>query len=370
MDNQPINISDANRTRDFDSNFGFYGPPNIPEELSFAAHVLNEHSIPVLFTIGVCLNLIIIVSFLSTELNRVSPCLYFVALSFVDTAYLVQMMVPWASQRLYNIYAVAGICQLTYYLHYLSTFMEWWLMVLMMTERTLFLLNRKKAKVLCSAFRTKCTIISMCVFSIVSHLYLTWTSAVIKIRNEDNCIIIPENLKNIFLLRKIDSFFSFIVPSICVLAMTIVCIVRLCDRRRSLGRRPSHTSSRRTSSSRRPSSIAPGDGAVVYLKNFNPRTFMRSERLTVTCCILSAIFLLLCVPFDSLRTRQTFEVQPDYLDQKWLEILRVFLAFNYTCKAFVYFAVIKEFRQTVWILLKRAVSPCRNTKFSLKFRLM
>ncbi|XP_056014582.1 uncharacterized protein LOC125677314 [Ostrea edulis] len=370
MDSQHLNISDANRTRDFGDNLDFYDTPNIPEGLRFAAYILNEHSIPILFSVGVCFNIIIIISFLSSELNRVSTCLYFVALSFVDTAYLVQMMVPWASQRLYNIYAVAGICQLTYYLHYLSTFMEWWLMVLMMMERTLFLLNRKKAKVLCSPFRTKCTIISVCVFSIVSHLYLTWTSAVITIRHVDNCIIIPENLKNIYLLRKIDSFFSFIVPSICVIAMTTVCIVKLCDKRRSLGRRPSHASFRRTNSNQRPSSLVPDDRGVIYLKKFNPRTFMRSERVTVTCCILSAIFLLLCVPFDSLRTRLTFEVQPDYLDQKWLEILSVFSAFNYTCKAFVYFVVIKEFRQTVWVLLKRTISPCRNIKFSLKFHLM
>ncbi|XP_061177238.1 uncharacterized protein LOC133185969 [Saccostrea echinata] len=366
---QHLNVS--NGTASFRDNMDLFEPPDLPEQLRYAAYVLNEYSIPVLFSVGVCLNIIIIISFLSTELSRVSPCLYFVALAFVDITYLLQMMVPWASSRVYNIYAVAGICQLTYYFHYLSTFMEWWLMVLMMIERSLVLLNRKKAKVLCSPFRTKCIIISMCVFSVVSHLYLTWTSAVIKIRNVDNCIIIPENLKNIFLLRKIDVFFSFIVPSLCLYVLLTTCIIKLCDNRRNGDRRPSPChSSRRSNCSRRPSNLDPEDRRMIYLKKFYPKVFMRSERLTVTCCILSAIFLILCVPFDSLRTRLTFEVQPDYLDQKWLEFLSVFSAFNYTYKAFLYFIAIKEFRQTIWILLKKIISPCSNTKLSLKFQLM
>ncbi|XP_062598874.1 uncharacterized protein LOC134260325 [Saccostrea cucullata] len=365
---QHSNIS--NRTAIFGGGMDVVSP-DLPEELRFAAYVLNEYSIPVLFSVGVCMNIVIIISFLSTELNRVSPCLYFVALAFVDITYLLQMMVPWASRKVYNIYAVAGICQLTYYFHYLSTFMEWWLMVLMITERSLVLLNRKKAKMLCSPFRTKCTIISMCVFSVVSHLYLTWTSAVIKIKNVDYCIIIPENLENIFLLRKIDVFFSFILPSLCVFALLTTCIIKLCDNRRNGHRRPTPSqSSRRSNSNRRPSNLEPEDRGIIYLKKFYPGVFTGSERLTVTCCILAAIFLFLCVPCDSLRTRQTFEEQPDYLDQKWLEVLSVFSAFNYTYKAFLYFIAIKEFRQTIWILLKKIISPCSNAKFSLKFQLM
>lgn len=368
---QHVNYSQLNRTLDSEDIFEFFQSPNVPEGLHWAAYVLHEYCIPVLFSLGVCFNIIIIISFLSTELNRVSPCLYFVALAFVDITYLVQMMVPWASSRLYNIYAVAGICQLTYYFHYLSTFMEWWLIVLMMVERTLVLLNRRKAKVICSSFRTKCTIISMCVFSVVSHLYLTWTSAVIKIRNVDNCIIIPENVKNIFLLRKIDVFFSFIVPSSCIFCMLTVCFVKLFDRLRSRGTRPSqHQSGRRSNSSRRPSTLVPEDQGVIKLKKFNPRVFMKSNRLTVTCCTLAAIFLILCVPFDSLRTKLTFEDQPDYLDRKWLDVLNVFSAFNYTFKAVFYFVAMREFRQTIWILLKKITSYCRNTKIILKFHPM
>lgn len=372
MDYSPfLNYSQNNRTLEPDDIADFFQAPNIPEGLQYVAYVLHEYCIPVLFSVGVCFNIVIIIGFLSTELNRVSPCLYFVALSLVDITYLVQMMVPWASRRVYNIYAVAGICQLTYYFHYLSTFMEWWLISLMLMERTLVLISRRRAKVLCSPFRTKCTIISMCVFSVVSHLYLTWTSAVIKIRNEDNCIIIPENLKNIFLLRKIDVFFSFIVPSFCIFCMLTICIIKLFDKRRNRGTQPSHTqSSRRSTSSRRPSTLVPEDKGIIRLKKFNPRVFMKSNRLTASCCVLTAIFLILCVPFDSLRTRLTFEVQPEYIDRKWLDVLNVFAAFNYSFKALFYFVAFKEFRQALWILLKRMTSRCRNTKFVLKFHPM
>ncbi|KAK3098643.1 hypothetical protein FSP39_021523 [Pinctada imbricata] len=342
-----------------------YGQVSIPDNQRVWIW-MDNYIVPTVFTIGVVFNLLTAVVILGTELKKATPCIYWVALSITDNVFLIQKMIPWASRRLYNIYDVAGICQLTYYCNYLSTFLEWWFIVMMMTERILQQYCRKKARKYCSPFRTKCSLITMGIFSIVFHLYLTWTSAVIKYSNMDMCIIIPENAEDIVQLRKVDIVFAFNIPATLVILLTMLCLHRLLQGNRQSTTRFSLRRSNREnhyeSTKRQSTPVITINTKTAYLKSFQPKVFTQKASVSLLSITLSLVLLVLCLPYNCLRTKLTMFNDAQMEERHWLQLFNEIYAINFAYKGLLYLLFLPKFRLALWRLLKISIKSVFQKK--------
>jgi hypothetical protein len=74
--------------------------PSVPDEPLFHLLIeLHKYGLPIVFTIGVFLNILTGLIISKTELIKVTPFVYFMAFTVVDSIYLVAKIVPWASMR-------------------------------------------------------------------------------------------------------------------------------------------------------------------------------------------------------------------------------------------------------------------------------
>ncbi|OWF44710.1 hypothetical protein KP79_PYT06915 [Mizuhopecten yessoensis] len=346
----------------------YYYPPNyspplrprLPLKFIHAIMTFQDYGLPILFTTGVVFNVIAITVAMRTELKKVATFLYIVALCIIDTVYLTTKMVHWGSARVYNINNVAGICQIVYYCHFLTTFLEWWMIVCLLMERVTMLYNPAFARRVCNPFRTKCALITICIFAIVAHLYHTWTSAVLLVHGGPMCTIIPENARDVMLLRKIDSVFSMILPSCTIILLILLAVVKITccksNKQRSIRSLNSSVSIR----SRRSSHVQI-QSEKSYLLSFDPKKFTETRRLSFYALSISFLFMILCLPHDFIKTRLTL-VEGSSLStiyqQLIFQLLSEIYTVNFAYKGLFCFIAIPEFRRALVALIKRILCCC------------
>lgn len=330
--------------------------PSVPDEPLFHLLIeLNKYGLPIVFTIGVFLNILTGLIISKTELIKVTPFVYFMAFTVVDSIYLVAKIVPWASIRVYNVYVIAGICQIVYYLSFLSNFLEWWIIVMLLCERNYVLFNPTNSRKYCNPFRTKCALIVLSLLAIVCHLYLTWTSAVIEHNGVKICMVIPENVEDVNVLRKIDTAFALIIPIALTLSLIVSALVKWAigptkARRDMRGLNSASVVIRRQSNDYQTIKQKPQ-----YLIGFNPKVFTTRRRLTMKVILVVLFILLMCLPHDTLKTRLTLlngghHASPQEIG--WLQLMNEIYTLNFAVKGVVYFLVFPEFRMAAWRLLQ------------------
>lgn len=330
--------------------------PSVPDEPLFHLLIeLNKYGLPIVFTIGIFLNILTGLIISKTELIKVTPFVYLMAFAVVDSIYLVAKIVPWASMRVYNVYVIAGICQIVYYLSFLSNFLEWWIIVMMLCERNYVLFNATNSRKYCNPFRTKCALIVLSLLAIVCHLYLTWTSAVIEHNGMKICMVIPENVEDVNMLRKIDTAFAFIIPIGLTLSLIVSALVKWAigpskARRDMRGLNSASVVIRRQSNDYQTIKQKPQ-----YLIGFNPKVFTTRRRLTMKVILVVLFILLMCLPHDALKTRLTLlngghHATPQEIG--WLQLMNEMYTLNFAVKGVVYFLLFPEFRMAAWRLLQ------------------
>lgn len=340
--------------------------PFLPIKFIKFLETFQEYGLPIIFTLGVMFNVLAIAVVMRTELKKVPTFLYIIALCIIDTAYLTTKMVHWGSARIYNIYNVAGICQIVYYSHFLATFLEWWMIVCLLLERVTILYHPTFARKVCNPFRTKCVLITISIFAIVAHLYHTWTTAVLWVHGRPMCTVIPENAKDVMLLRKIDSVFSMILPSLAIGFLIILVVINLacCKANRQRNIRSLNTSislrTRRTSQVQVQSERS-------YLLSFDPKKLIEMRRLSIYALSISIFFLILCLPHDFTKTRLTLVEGSNHGTLQEVLVFQLFgeiYTVNFAYKGLFCFITIPEFRHALFALIKGLVCSSRQNQCS------
>ncbi|XP_069108559.1 uncharacterized protein [Argopecten irradians] len=337
--------------------------PRLPMTFIRAIMTFQQYGLPILFTIGVIFNVTAISVAMRTELKKVATFLYIVALCIIDTVYLTTKMVHWGSARVYNINNVAGICQIVYYCHFLTTFLEWWMVVCLLLERVSMLYNPNFARRVCNPFRTKCALVTICIFAIVAHLYHTWTSAVLLVHGGPMCTIIPENAKDVMLLRKIDAVFSIIMPACSITLLITLTIFKLtCCK--TIKQRNIRSLNNSVSIRSRRSSHVQIQLEKTYLLSFDPKKYTETRRLSLYVLAISIVFMILCLPHDFIKTRLTL-VEGSSLSTLYQQLIFQMLSeiytVNFAYKGIFCFIVIPEFRQALIALINRILRSCKDT---------
>lgn len=321
-------------------------------------YVLDEFGVPMLLILGVISNLIVSITIRNSELKKVSACCFFFAIGIVDILYLIAMAVPWISIRLVDIYNTEGFCQLVYYLNLLTTFLSSWYIVMLLVERLYVCYRPDTAYKYMNAFRTKCYITVVSIFSVVGHLYLTWTSGLHTHNGTKICMVILEHAKDIMVMRKVDTVFSFILPVTLCLLLPVPLIIYLCAsnlkcsdgtlkvRSRLLTLEVRLNSKNMTRLSQGPRcSNAANDDKIQKLKLHR---FSQSKRLTLVSVLIALMYALLFIPHSIIKSRVTF-LNGDYIvtfeDSLFLKLFEELFKINFVYKAVVYFTFLPAIRR-------------------------
>lgn len=334
-------------------------------------YVLDKFGVPILFAVGFISNIILSITIRNSELKNVAAYCYFFGMGIVDTLYLVAMAIPWISIRLVDIYNTEGFCQLVYYLNLLTTFLSSWYLVLLLFERLCVCFKPKTAQRFMHAFRVKCYITAVSIFSIVGHLYLTWTSGVFTFNDRKICNVIPEHAKDIMFMRKIDMALGFFLPVFLILLLSVPLIVHICStlckcndgllkveiRMITLEVRLNSTHTTRYSEC--PSSSSRTDANRTNQKS-RLLKISQNRRLTLTSFFLALVYVVLAVPHNVIKTRLTFMSGDQFVsfeDSLFLKLFEDLFKLNFAYKAFVYFSFLPEMRENFI-----AICLCKSRK--------
>lgn len=283
-----------------------YNITSYPIPLSFKTlQFIEEYITPCVCAVGIFFNVFAGLILRKTEFKKVTPFVYLLALCIIDSVYLTAKIIP---NRLYNIYIVPGVCQIVYYLTFLSIFMEWWIIVMCLSERCLSLYSSRKSSKYCSAFRVKCAIISMSLLSIVAHLYHTWTSVVLQDEfGRKVCMVIPEFFQYLTLLRKLDVIFAFIIPFSLILIMFVILSIQLCRRKRNSKNDIRQFVTTSTTVAKRPVTLCVEDRGHVRRTpgGLNLRILLSKRQITMKLLFIVIMTIVLCVPHDILKAKLT-----------------------------------------------------------------
>ncbi|KAL4232979.1 hypothetical protein ACF0H5_007666 [Mactra antiquata] len=333
------------------------GGENMQTVLDFIL-ILDEYGVPMLLTVGILANLIMLIVVRNSELKKVAACCYFFAMGIVDNLYLIAMAVPWFSSRVVDIYNTEGFCQLVYYLNLLTTFLSSWYGVMLLLERMFACYRPNTGDKYFSAFRSKCYVTIVSVLSIVAHLYLTWTSGVYSYDKTSICIVIPQHYKDIVIMRKIDSVFSFLLPVVLHIFFTIPLMVYLCasnlkcddgkirfrTKKMTFELRLNAKAFTRYSDAPRCSREA----SFVHMQRQRLRLFSNSKRLTLTSVLIAVFYIILFLPHNIIKIPVTL-FNGDYgvtvRQSVYLKLFEELYKINFAYKPFVYFTLLPEMRR-------------------------
>lgn len=337
--------------------------------------ILDEYGVPALLTVGVIANLVLMIVVRNSELKKVAACCYFFAMGIVDNLYLIAMSVPWFSTRVVDIYNTEGFCQLIYYLNVLTTFLSSWFGVMLLLERLFACYRPDTGDKFFSAFRSKCYVTIVSVFSIVAHLYLTWTSGVYTYETTSICIIIPQHWKDIVIMRKIDSVFSFFLPLILHILFTVPLIVYLCasnlkcdDGKLRFRTRKMTFELRLNAKAFTRYTDAPRcsrEASFVHMQRQRLRLFSNSKRLTFTSIILSVIYIILFLPHNIIKIPVTFSNWDNGVSVResiYLKMFEELYKINFAYKPFLYFTLLPEIRRHFIKLLTKYFKRVQRKK--------
>ncbi|XP_045198905.2 uncharacterized protein LOC123553224 [Mercenaria mercenaria] len=336
-------------------------------------YVLDEFGVPTLLTVGVLSNLILSITIRSSELKKVSACCYFFSIGIVDTLYLIAMAIPWISIRVVDIYNTEGFCQLVYYLNLLTTFLSSWFIVMLLLERLFVCYRPDFAEKYLSAFRTKCYITVVSVFSVVGHLYLTWTSGVYdSYQGTKICMIILEHTRHIMIMRKIDTVLAFILPVLLCLILALPLITYLCasnmkcnDGTLTVKTRMVTVEVKLNSKKMTRYTECPSCSSVAHFERMQRnriRQITHSKRLTLVALIIALVYAILFIPHSVIKSRITF-LNGDYLvtfeDELFLKLFEELFKINFAYKALVYYALLPDMRKN---LITVFLSRCKRKR--------
>ena len=359
-------------------------PPEKPP-FSLLLDDLNSYVIPAVLTFGLLGNAVSIVVFLCTSLKVNSLSHYLCALAVADLIYCLFCFVPWITTRsphhLNATYSLFGVCQMERFSLLLSRFLATWYVFTAHVERFMAHFGScRTQKQWCTAFRTKCIIIAIFVFSMVGFLHYSWMS-VVEERNFGNkafitCTYMEASVPYLTYLWNVELVITVFLPMVMITAIDVsllVTVLKQCylmpvRRMETNGRgvyvlannQPSIESSRGVEDEE----AHHGNGHVTSSNGCRSRsapmpagvTITREKvRATVAVVVVGVCFICTVLPASVYRSKATFfgKLYPDIADQEAMKFSEMLVKFNSAFKICIYMVVLKSFRCGLADLLKQ-----------------
>ncbi|XP_071114163.1 uncharacterized protein [Haliotis cracherodii] len=314
----------------------FVQPYRVLSKLEQLQKELDLVTMPAALSTGIVTNILIVCTFLITPVGRHPLSIYLTAVGLADLTFLLCSMILWISRNVFDIYNHTGMCQLTTYALFLSTFLGTWYLVSAHLERCFWQFGQRRRKRWCTKFRSKCIIITIAIFSMVAYLYLLWTHIVRRIsRKMAMCAPMLESMRDLERLRKVEIVFSVFIPMVLIVLMDITLLIK-CAADRCFGESRTKTTSRSVRMSTRVSAALVSNGLDLSSE---------SSAATLVCVICGIMYVGLLMPSVYIRAKLSFTSVRKPLDFQLMGLFENLAKFNAVYKFFLYVIFLGSFRR-------------------------
>lgn len=346
--------------------------------------VLNLFGTPLILIIGFVGNSLSFVVFTATYLRYQSASMYLAFLNFVDTMFLVCVLVNWLQFLGINVMNQNGVCQTMVYVSYVSSFLSVYTVVSFTTERWVIMYKPLRKSTLCTRKNALIVLSSLTVGSLMLYSFTIWTT-MIEVHERPTgshraCTSSPKFHKLESILTTVDTIITLIIPSIVIIVLNIGVTIKIWRFVSKTNQGKRRLMAEDASFVKYPASDKKNSGlsmSNVYLfkkpstshrtSTNTTRQIITSRHLQSTMCtrshmqlrttrallIVSTVFVVLNFPSHVFRSHVfiTYLLDSTYIFPKhvllWQHICQILYYANFSVNFFLYSACSRTFRNAL-----------------------
>lgn len=356
---------------------------------------LNLYFTPVIILIGLIGNLLSMLVFTFTHVQRLSASIYLSSLAVADVLFLIVLAIAWVDRRLgITAFVIEGWCQFVVYVTHVAGFMAVWTVLSFTAERYIITYHPHKKDVWCTRRRATMVVVGLTLFALLFYSYVIWTYDIIRFGGHTACSPVPRHHEINNILTSIDTIIACAVPSVVIVILNIKIMIKIHEfqkiRNKSKhdlvqqgiyvrNRSVLHTSISTTGSMH----IKFSTNRIVTLHDatskeiVNPeinkcKAMMRNRsqfRTARMLLVLSSVFVLLNLPYHIFRVQSFLghlfgsSTKAARNRMAWDELFQLLYFLNFAINFFIYSACGRQFRVGLRRLVrkwKHKLHTCRT----------
>ena len=213
-----------------DSSMEVHGVPSDPAPLQHVATILRMYYQPVVAGLGVLINLVTMVILLYRPLRILSCNQYMLGVLIYQIIYLVTLVNSSLTDHGYSIYTLGGFCQLTTFIQKGASFICLWCTVGLSVDALIRVRHPDLEVHMCTLWRARIYIVSVCIISVVVHLNTSLTVALYYYPPPDGtpiCHDLHDLMRILNILGVVNAFVNSLLPYTIMLVSYLLICVRL-----------------------------------------------------------------------------------------------------------------------------------------------
>ena len=309
---------------------------------------VSLYLLPVIIVSGVIGNCISLVVLLKTYLRRLSVSVYLAALSTADTVFLLTLLVIWLEFIPVRALHRNGLCQITIYLSYCSSFMSVWCVVGFSVERCIAICYPLQRPIMCTPGRAKLVAMALGGISLTLYLPVFWSAGIQVVQGRYHlCTPMRRYESVVEVLMYVDTILTFIVPIIAIVTMNIIImhqITQFSRRRQKAINVRSH------------------GGSIPH----SPHGMSSQIRITKSILLISSVYLLINLPSYVVRIRVLIrdffksDYDGDVNDYVSQQLSQFLYYLSYAINFFLYSVSSTKFREAFQRLWRKVIRNLRT----------
>ena len=191
------------------------------QRLKDLSNAANLYLLPVIIGIGFFGNSLSLLVLLRTYIRRLSVSVYLASLSAADTIFLLSLLIIWLEHLEVRAFNRHGMCQLTLYLSYSSSFLSVYSVVGLTAERYIAICHPLQRPRMCTTSRAKIVTSSLAVAALIIYLPINWTVGVFTYERT-LCLPLISRESLMTGLIYLDTAIAFILPVVTIVTINII----------------------------------------------------------------------------------------------------------------------------------------------------
>ena len=260
-------------------------------------HTLNLYYIPVVVAFGLLANFVAFVVFRVSDIRRLPVTPYLSCLAVSDIGFMFSFLFIWMkSTHAHDAICTPGICQMMWYMNFLTNFLSIWYLVCLQVDRYITMWHPTRANAHDDTKRARCVCTVLTLVAMVIYSMCLWTVGIQRtkgINAKKQCSFMPKYSHIIRVFSKIDTFISAVMPYTMLPVLNALILTQIVIRCMALKRHAQNNHA--------------GDG---HANNLARR--LRSQiKLTASLLCITLIIWSLSVTSQWMRIQDFFKEDPE-----------------------------------------------------------
>lgn len=196
--------------------------------LQYFVDMMDWYYTPSITAFGVITNLLTLVIIHSSQMKWMSMTPFMAAMSASDSMYLLTSLLNWM-YRIHglNYICTPGVCQLSWYIVFVCSFLSIWYIICIQVDRYLSLWHISRRPLYVSNRRCKCLAALLAILTAMLYGIILWTSDVIHSRGQPVCTVLPKYAEVLKVFTLVDTLLSAIMPYSMLPVLNILILVQI-----------------------------------------------------------------------------------------------------------------------------------------------